>query len=139
MCAEINIGKSRDATLILLAQGKSGNSINLLLTTSHKSKRHQLNNTLAKFTLNDQNSNDIDVITYHGQKTKIVTNVQVVEKFVQTFLKASLIILRRKCSSVTTRKYYFLNYIFFKLKSYSFRMYCTSNPKRSYKAGLSNW
>ena len=64
MCAEINISKSREATLILLSQGKSGNSINLLLTTSHKSKRHQLDNTLIKFTLNDQNSNDIDVITY---------------------------------------------------------------------------
>ena len=48
-----------------------------------------------EFTCIDQNSNDIAVITFSSSKTKN-SNEQIVKKIVQTFLKASSIILQKQ-------------------------------------------
>ena len=70
MCAEINIS-SREAMLNLLFQDKFlGNSTNLQLTTSFDSNGHQLDNILIEFILNDQDSNDINVINLFSSKNK---------------------------------------------------------------------
>ena len=71
---------------------------------------------LIKFTLNDQNSNDVDVINLLSSNNKTATIEQIVKKSVQAFLGACSTILHTKGSSVAKLKHYCLDYVFFEPK-----------------------
>ena len=50
--------------------------------------------------------------TYHHRKAKTATNEQIIKNIVQTFLKASSIIMQTKSSSVAMLKHYYcLNFV----------------------------
>ena len=76
MCAEINIGKTKEATLILLPLYKPSKSTKLQPTTSCNSKGYQLDHTLNEFQLTIKTAMMLMLSTYHHQKPKIATNKQ---------------------------------------------------------------
>ena len=85
---------------------------------------------MIKPTVNDQKSNDVDVINLSSSKTKRATKEQIVKKFVQTFLKSSLIILQTKGSTVATLKHYCLDYLCFLKSQVSTHLECALKPEK---------